>query len=159
MTLDESSLHLQVLSEVRRILISRYTVTRWHLRERPPYCAALNCLFLTLFFKWTKLRLAGQIFFRADSKLIRITCHRYNSSPKVLGRRVDCVQVFSRLSWEGLWAISLNVMLYYIPRSIKRGLSKTTDLRSSSSSIEKRAKRRDPLVAAFILFTESITVE
>ena len=36
MTLDESSLHLQVLSEVRRILISWYTVTRWHLRERPP---------------------------------------------------------------------------------------------------------------------------
>ena len=39
MALDESSLHLQVLSEVCRILISRYTVTRWHLRERPPYCA------------------------------------------------------------------------------------------------------------------------
>ena len=38
MTLDESSLHLQVLSEVRQILISRYTMTRWHLREIPPYC-------------------------------------------------------------------------------------------------------------------------
>ena len=42
MTLDESSLHLQVLSEVRlikiMILISRYTVTWCHLRERPPYC-------------------------------------------------------------------------------------------------------------------------
>ena len=43
MTLDESSLHLKVLSEVRQILISRYTVTRWHLRERPPYCAPLLC--------------------------------------------------------------------------------------------------------------------
>ena len=39
MTLDESSLHLQVLSEVRQVLISRYTVTRWHLIERPPHCA------------------------------------------------------------------------------------------------------------------------
>ena len=44
MTLDEASLHLQVLSEVRRILISWYTVTRWHLRERPPYCVTFNHL-------------------------------------------------------------------------------------------------------------------
>ena len=42
MTLDESSLHLQVLSKVRRILISRYTVARWHLRERPPHCVPMG---------------------------------------------------------------------------------------------------------------------
>ena len=43
------SLHLQVLSEIHRILISRYTVTRWHLRERPPYCVfwSLNHSILT----------------------------------------------------------------------------------------------------------------
>ena len=42
MTLDESSLHLQVFSEVRPILKSWYTVTRWHLREIPPYCGPLE---------------------------------------------------------------------------------------------------------------------
>ena len=26
------------ISEIRRILISQYAVTRWHARERPPYC-------------------------------------------------------------------------------------------------------------------------
>ena len=46
MNLDKSSLHLQVLSEVRRILISRYTVTQWHLRERPPHCASPHYLFV-----------------------------------------------------------------------------------------------------------------
>ena len=122
----------------------------WQLHESAITAILIsNCLFLTLFLKWTKLRLAGQTFFRADSKIIRTACHWYNSSPKVLGRRVDSVQVFSRLSWEGLWAISLNVMLYYIPRSIKRGLSKTTDLRSSIFRHRKAGKKKRSISSCF----------
>ena len=45
-------------------------------------------------------------------------------------------------------------MLYYIPRSIKRGFLKLPTYAAAFSAIEKRAKRRDPLVAAFILFIE-----
>ena len=63
MTLDESSLHLQVLSEVCQILISWYTVTRWHLIERPPHCtcALFGASYLLMPFRILIFEIARQV--------------------------------------------------------------------------------------------------
>ena len=120
MTLDESSLHLQVLSEVRRILISRYTVARWHLRERPPYCDAYihsqilcqqiwyKMFFLTLQVLgnyYSQLLLGGGSFLRILGRCIHSSAysmttneeHLFNPKKRIIFTQIVLVKGHHRL--------------------------------------------------------------
>ena len=105
MTLDESSLQLQALSEVRQILISRHTVS---LRERPHYWKARKDLFFIVDIRY-KLTLCSCLFKFFD-ELINKRDFLININLYFL---VNCWMIFDKINHCAIEGTRLSVLMNF----------------------------------------------